>query len=90
MEIKLDNSVNLQEEKKGKKFENVKESVNNGVETIKEKTGQAVDAVKNIQYTETYQRGIKGVQSLVGMAKMGLNILSDKLEKYQDNLKNKN
>ena len=50
-------------------------------------TGKAIDAVKNIQYSETYQRGVKGVQSLIGMAKLGLNVLSNKLEKYQEDLK---
>ena len=77
MEIKLDNSVNLKGEQKNKKFENVKETLNNS----------AIDAVKNIQYSETYQRGVKGVQSLIGMAKLGLNVLSNKLEKYQEDLK---
>lgn len=84
MEIKLDNSVNLKGEQKNKKFKNVKETLNNGVDIAK---GKAIDAVKNIQYSETYQRGVKGVQSLIGMAKLGLNVLSNKLEKYQEDLK---
>ena len=87
MEIKLDNSVNLKGEQKNKKFENVKETLNNSVDTAKDKASKAIDAVKNIQYSETYQRGVKGVQSLIGMAKLGLNILSNKLEKYQEDLK---
>lgn len=87
MEIKLDNSVNLKGEQKNKKFENVKETLNNSVDTAKDKAGKAIDAVKNIQYSETYQRGVKGVQSLIGMAKLGLNVLSNKLEKYQEDLK---
>ena len=84
MEIKLDNSVNLKGEQKNKKFKNVKETLNNGVDIAK---GKAIDAVKNIQYSEAYQRGVKGVQSLIGMAKLGLNVLSNKLEKYQEDLK---
>ena len=84
MEIKLDNSVNLKGEQKNKKFENVKETLNNSVDIAK---GKAIDAVKNIQYSEAYQRGVKGVQSLIGMAKLGLNVLSNKLEKYQEDLK---
>ena len=59
MEIKLDNSVNLKGEQKNKKFKNVKETLNNGVDTAKDKAGKAIDAVKNIQYSETYQRGVK-------------------------------
>ena len=87
MEIKLDNSVNLKGEQKKEKLENVKETLNNGVDAAKEKAGKAIDAVKNIQYSEVYQRGVKGVQSLIGMAKFGLNALSNKLEQYQENLK---
>ena len=87
MEIKLDNSVNLKGEQKNKKFKNVKETLNNSVDTAKDKAGKAIDAVKNIQYSNAYQCGVKGVQSLIGMAKLGLNVLSNKLEKYQEDLK---
>ena len=87
MEIKLDNSVNLKGEQKNKKFENVKETLNNSVDTAKDKAGKAIDAVKNIQYSNAYQCGVKGVQSLIGMAKLGLNVLSNKLEKSQEDLK---
>ena len=87
MEIKLDNSVNLKGDQKKEKFENVKETFNNSVDTAKDKAGKAIDAVKNIQYSNAYQRGVKGVQSLIGMAKVGLNILSNKIEKYQEDLK---
>ena len=87
MEIKLDNSVNLKGEQKNKKFKNVKETLNNSVDTAKDKAGKAIDAVKNIQYSNAYQCGVKGVQSLIGMAKLGLNVLSNKLEKYQEALK---
>ena len=86
MEIKLDNSVNLKGEQKNKKFKNVKETLNNSVDTAKDKAGKAIDAVKNIQYSNAYQCGVKGVQSLIGMAKLGLNVLSNKLEKYQEDL----
>ena len=79
--------MNLKGEQKNKKFKNVKETLNNSVDTAKDKAGKAIDAVKNIQYSETYQRGVKGVQSLIGMAKLGLNVLSNKLEKYQEDLK---
>ena len=87
MEIKLDNSVNLKGDQKKEKFENVKETFNNSVDTAKDKADKAIDAVKNIQYSNAYQRGVKGVQSLIGMAKVGLNILSNKIEKYQEDLK---
>lgn len=87
MEIKLDNSVNLKGDQKKEKFENVKETFNNSVDTAKDKAGKAIDAVKNVQYSNAYQRGVKGVQSLIGMAKVGLNILSNKIEKYQEDLK---
>ena len=87
MEIKLDNSVNLKGDQKKEKFENVKETFNNSVDTAKDKAGKAIDAVKNVQYSNAYQRGVKGVQSLIGMARVGLNILSNKIEKYQEDLK---
>ena len=87
MDIKLNESKGLsKEDVSSNDLQSAKEKV---AETVTELKENAKDVIDKVQTSELYMRGVSGLQGVLGLSKMGLSYLSTKLEKYQDQLKEK-